>query len=241
MKNLLSVLLILLPQLAFGQWSNGLRVYPTPPIAIGSEAHGSISFGVRCLSYTDPCNALTGAGQRGISSEAIYNSQATVYVAGIHSLLTFAPGSYTVPQAYRIRATDEAPFPDGVVVTNLYGLRIYDVIRGQFNYAIYTEAGEVSLGDKVTIRNGPLNVNGAINATSAAGTRSINVKTGSILSFYDANGVETARLQGASTDTIISVLSGALAINGGSVRIQSLSGSGTRAVLVQADGTLIAP
>ncbi len=234
MKKILATLLLLASTTAIAQWSNGSNLWPTPPIGIGSQAHNSIAFGVRCLTYTDPCNSLTGAGQRGISSEAYYNSQATVYVAGIHSALAFAPGTYTVPNAYRIRAVEEPPLPAGVVLSNLYGLYVFDVNKGQNNWAIYTNDGPSSFGDPITIRRGALTV------TGQPGYRSINVENGGIISLYDGTNTEIGRIQASGGDVIWTVLSGKLNING-NVKITGLAGSGTRAVYAQSDGSLIAP
>lgn len=225
MLSALAAIVSALPALA--QWSNGSNLYPAPPIAIGSQAHGSIAFGVRCLVYTDPCNNLVGAGQRGISSEQIYNSQATTYVAGIHSELSFAPGSYTIPNVYRIRATEEPPLPTGVVLTNLYGMYIYDVNKGQSNWALYTNDGRVSFGGPVEMRG-------------AAGTRSVQVLNGSILSVYDATGAEVGRIQGASGDMLFTAISGNVTVSG-NFKVSGLAGSGTRAVYADSTGKLVAP
>lgn len=243
MRKLLALCLALVAFNVAAQWSNGTNLWPSSPVGIGQQAHNSIMFGVRCLDAT--CQGPTGPGQRGISSDVMFNSQATVYAAGIHSHMEFAPGSYTVPIAYRIRATDEAPLPSGVSISTLYGLYVSDVIKGVTNYAIHTDAGPVSFGDSVTIRSGSLTVqsgsiNGPINASTSPGTRSVIVGNGSILSFYDATGAEIGRIQAASGDVVWTVLSGKLNING-SVKITSLAGSGTRVVYAQSDGSLVAP
>lgn len=228
MKKILASLLLLASTTASAQWSNGTNLWPSSPVGIGQQAHNSIMFGVRCLDAT--CQGPTGPGQRGISSEAMYSEQATVYVAGMHSALYFKPpssGSYTIPDAFRMRAVEEAPLPAGVSITNLYGLKIYDVNKGTNNWAIWTGDGKVSIG-------GPTELRGV------AGTRSLMVQNGSIISLYDATGAEVGRIQGASGEVVWTVLSGKLNING-NAKITGLAGSGTRAVYAQSDGSLIAP
>ena len=218
MKRLLLALLFV-PGLASGQWSNGTNLWPSTPLAVGDMAHPSIAFGVRCLFAFNPCDNLHGAGQRGISSEAIYNEEATVYVAGVHSQLVFRPGTYTVPLAMGMRVVTPV-VPAGVTVSQLHGLKIYDQTQGQSNYAIYTGLGKVSLGDVLELRGQP-------------GYRSITVQNGSIISLYDATGAEVGRIQGAGGDVLITALTG-------KVRIPSLAGAGTRALSVDSQGNLVA-
>lgn len=228
MRKLLALCLCLVAFNVAAQWSNGTNLWPSSPVGIGQQAHNSIMFGVRCLDAT--CQGPTGPGQRGISSEVMFSEQATTYVTGMHSALYFKPptsGSYTIPDAFRMRAIEEGTLPSGVTLTNLYGLKIYDVNKGQNNWAIWTGDGKVSLG-------GPTELRGV------AGTRSLMVQNGSIISLYDATGAEVGRIQGASGDVVWTVISGKLNISGG-VKVTSLAGSGTRAVMAQSDGSLIAP
>lgn len=225
MRGSLLLALLLVPSLAHAQWETG-ALFPTTPVAIGDEAHSSIAFGVR--QHTT--STLRGPGQRGISSEALFNEQATVYVAGLHSMLQFVPGVYTIPNAYRIRATEEVPL-NGVTLTNLYGLKIWDVIQGRRNWAIYTDAGTVSFGDNVIIRTGGLFV------TSAPGYGAVSIQNGGLLRIYDGANREVGRLQGTADGLLLTVLEGVATVRG-TVRIESLAGTGTRQVVVDADGTL---
>jgi hypothetical protein len=148
---------LLLPVHASAQWVGGLNLWPTFPVGIGQQAHPSIAFGVRCLDQY--CPPLHGPGQRGISAEPMFNSEATTYATAGHFMPQFVPGLYTVPQVYGLRVT--IPYIDpGVTLTTLYGLRIYDINRGVNNYAIYTDDGPVSFGASLTIRQGTHTITG---------------------------------------------------------------------------------
>lgn len=150
MKKIIVILLflILIPT-APAQWILGGTLWPNFPVGIGQQAHQSIAFGVRCLDAN--CSPLHGPGQRGISSEPMFNEEATVYATAGHFMPQFVPGTYTIPLAMGLRIT--MPYVDpGVTFNTLIGLRIHDINRGQTNYAIYTEDGPISVGDHVTIR-----------------------------------------------------------------------------------------
>lgn len=86
----------------------------------------------------------------------------------------------------------------GATLTNLYGLYISDLTNGTNNYAIYTNSGDISLGDDVTFRQAAEITTSSGNLTlSAAGdielsptgndvlpTTSVNTNLGSITKRY---------------------------------------------------------
>lgn len=142
-------------------------------IGDSSSPSNSIAFAVRMDTST-----LTGSGQRGISSEPIFNSQATVYATAGHFQPVLASASWTLPILYGARIIQPSVGATVPTITTQYGLFIDDVNRGGTNYALYTGDGLVSLGAAVTIRSGGLTLT----------TGDITLSSGAITAFGDITG-----------------------------------------------------
>lgn len=181
---------------------SGQVLFLNGPIQIGDgAASGSILFGIRQTNST-----VTGTGQRGMSSEPIFNSQASVYAAAGHFQATFASGTYTVPDHFVARFLQPSSLPAGVTLTSMYGVYIGDVtLAGTNNYALYTNSGLVSFGNAVTVRSGGLTVTaGGVtvtgNSTITGTLGGVTTLTATTVSATNLNGA-LATLTAARTDT----------------------------------------
>lgn len=158
-------------------------------IGDSSSPSNSIAFAVRMDTST-----LTGSGQRGVSSEPIFNSQASVYATAGHFQPVFASGTYTIPILYGVRIVNPVTVA-GVSVTTQYGLYIYDVNYGGTNYALYTNDGAISFGAGITVRTGSVTLtsgdlmlsSGAITASGDITGRDMIVGAGRGLVGSDSN------------------------------------------------------
>jgi hypothetical protein len=124
-------------------------------------------------------------------------------IVGIEIEIQGGPGtpSYTTVRGIDVRSPTlsggTTSWVDGMRIQSIStpslsanaGLRISGVTGGALNYAIYTNGGDVSLGDKLTVRANGLDVTGAgvFNTSLAVGGTGINITAGGL--DVDAGGI----------------------------------------------------
>jgi hypothetical protein len=167
--------------------------YAVNPSAATTKQYGAM-WARTVYSGSYDSTAQNHFGVYGVFQNA--STQSIAAATGVLSQL-YSTAAGTLVAGYMFRAM--APWITAGSITNLYGLYVEDVSAGSNNWAIYTNAGDVSLGDNIVFRQAATisNTSGSITIDPSAGlvidatTVTVNAATGTspyILFDTDLNG-----------------------------------------------------
>lgn len=121
----------------------------------GLNVLGNIRMGaapdVKAAIWLDGTRTSTSTSQYGLNSEVTFSSAATVEGTALWAKVSTPATVFTMASGYGLNVSD-ANKGAGSIITTLYGVYVASQTQGATNYALYTNTGDVSLGDRLVLR-----------------------------------------------------------------------------------------
>ncbi len=166
---------------------------------------GGANAGV-CLSVNT--GGITGTDQRGVNVTPTFTAAATAQGTGVVIAPATAASAFTMT-SYTAVSVADISLGAGSAVTTQYGIKIASLTSGGTNYAIFTGAGLISLGDLTTITSTTANqLTVAYDGTHKA---TLSVSNAGLLT---VNATSTVTITPATTITGALTLSSTLTVAG---------------------------